>query len=114
MDIQPMIFSVMQWTENVDKTWKLDVHLVAGFDSVDAEKRFLGFERDSVRGHLFINADPFMNSYGKSTRTYSTRYRNDDRISVEDYRRWIQRSLLDSDNDGDFYPAAFRALGQFK
>lgn len=110
MNKQPMIFSVMAWQQNESGSFKLDVHLVAAFDSADAERRFIGSERDHLKGHCFINTDRFMNSYGRDVRTYSTRHANADDVSAEKYQRWVRVSTRDTD-DGDFAP--FRHFGTF-
>lgn len=110
MQTKPLIYSVIAWTSNGNGTFKCDLHLVAGFSSADAESRFCEEYPELLTGALFINTDEYMRDYGKAARAFSSRHSNDDSVTAEGFHKWEASATNESDGDGDYYPAAFRAL----
>lgn len=110
---EPMIYSILAWTKNPDGTFKLNTHMVAGFDSVDAANRFLSSSAPHLRGYCFINTDRFMADYGSAARMFTTRFTNEDNVTLANYRAWIKRATNDNHEDGETYPAPFRHMGNY-
>jgi hypothetical protein len=101
------IFSMLQWRTNNDGTFRLDTHLVAAETSADAEDKFFAQDRNKLRGFFYVNSDRFMADRGDCVRMYTTRYTNEDAVSLADYNAWIERSINDMNCDGEMLPAPF-------
>src|ERR1700752_1488401 len=109
MDKQPKLFTVMSWTQNENGSFRLSMHHVAGFDSADAEARIKTEEPTHMNGELFINTDAYIDDRGnKASSLYVTGWKDDGEVSPEDQRKWVKRSINNSTQDGDFFPAPYR------
>ena len=106
------IFTVYAW-QATDDGYKLHLHLVAGFDSADAERRI----RASSSEHLnqkgitcYITTDSNVSNYhAPDTRLYANGGRHED-ICEDEYLRWVKTMTKDSYSDGEKYPANVRKI----
>ncbi|WOB06503.1 hypothetical protein [Piscinibacter gummiphilus] len=103
----PKIFTVMVF-QMVDSIRRLDVHHVAGMTSDDAEQRIKLRNADHLGGQCFITTDKHEAERGDGCKLYTTRWRNAESVSDEEFRAWLRRATHDSVEDGDSHPAAFR------
>lgn len=112
MDKNPLIVTVMCFEKLEDGNYKLNVHYVAGFDSADAERRILESESKFLTAAArFIHTDGYLESYDRSfVRMYTTRHTNEDSISERDFRTWVNRSIHESSEDGEVFPATYRSF----
>lgn len=106
------IFTVFLWRCNQD-SYSLDLHLVAGFDSADAERRIKASSLEHIRqqgSSCFITTDDNVsNHYDPSVRLYANK-NGSENITQEQYFRWVQTMTREHHADGEKYPPNVRPI----
>lgn len=106
------IFTVFLWRDTGDN-YILDLHLVAGFDSADAERRIKASSIEHIRQEgatCFITTDDNVsNHYDPAVRLYVNGGTKEN-ISKDQYLRWVQTMTRGFYLDGEKHSANVRPI----
>ena len=105
------IYTVYVWRQTED-CYKLALHLVAGFDSADAERRIKASAKEHLgtAGMTFITTDENARMhYEPAVRLYANGGKDED-ISEEHFLGWIRSMTKDIVVDGEHFTPNVRPL----
>lgn len=108
--IVPSIFTVFVFAPVPGKeAYKLNVHLVAGLSSADAEKRITELHAKHLEGERrLITTDHLVQALNHTTRLYATDYFDQEDIAAQDLERLIKSKTTPQYIDGE------RVLGGYR
>jgi len=107
---KPAIFTVYVW-RIVDGKRQLELHLVAGFDSKDAERNIKETSADHLEGEAYITTDERNAMYhNPAVRCYVNGGTKEENISDENFKSWVRTMTRAYFEDGELVTAGVRRI----
>lgn len=107
----PAIFTVYVW-RIIEGKRQLELHLVAGFNSADAESRIKETNSECLTKESYIVTDERnqLCNYNPAVRCYVNGGSKKDDISDQEFNGWIRTMTVPQNDEGVMVPAGVRRI----